>query len=219
MTVSSVTSAVSTQATTTTSSTTSESGLSSDFETFLKMMTVQMQNQDPLNPVESTDFAVQLAAFSQVEQQVLSNEYLQELTDSLSASGLAGQARLIGRSVLTSAATHYDGGTIEIIPSYDLTAESHVLVIRDDTGAEVGRRALSGAPEAIQWSGMTDENGQLGDGTYSFAVESYTDGALSATNSAQTWGAVNQVTLADSGVELTLEGGSSVYETEVTAIR
>ena len=41
---------------------------SSDFETFLKMLTVQMQNQDPLNPVESTDYAVQLATFSGVEQ-------------------------------------------------------------------------------------------------------------------------------------------------------
>ncbi len=219
MTVSNVTSAVSTQTTTTASSASSESVLSSDFETFLKMMTVQMQNQDPLNPVESTDFAVQLAAFSQVEQQVLSNEYLQSLTESLSASGLAGQAQLIGRSVLTSAATSYDGGTIEITPSYDLTAESHVLVIRDETGEEVGRRELSGAPETIQWSGMTDENGQLGEGTYSFAIESYSDDVLSATNSAQTWGAVYQVNLADSGVELTLEGGSSVYETEVTAIR
>ena len=45
--------------------------LSSDFETFLKMLTTQMQNQDPLNPVDSTDYATQLATFSSVEQQVL----------------------------------------------------------------------------------------------------------------------------------------------------
>ena len=43
-----------------------QTGDSSDYETFLKMLTVQMQNQDPLNPVESSDFAAQLATFSSV---------------------------------------------------------------------------------------------------------------------------------------------------------
>lgn len=46
---------------------------SSDFETFLKMLTTQIKNQDPLNPMEGTEFAVQLATFSGVEQQVMTN--------------------------------------------------------------------------------------------------------------------------------------------------
>jgi flagellar basal-body rod modification protein FlgD len=50
--------------------------ISSDFETFLKMLTVQMQNQDPLNPVDSSDYATQLATFSGVEQQVQTNDLL-----------------------------------------------------------------------------------------------------------------------------------------------
>ena len=41
-----------------------------DFQTFLKMLTTQIKNQDPLNPMEGSDFAVQLATFSGVEQQV-----------------------------------------------------------------------------------------------------------------------------------------------------
>ena len=41
------------------------SNISADFETFLKMLTVQMQNQDPLNPVDSSDYATQLATFTQ----------------------------------------------------------------------------------------------------------------------------------------------------------
>ncbi len=45
----------------------SSSNISADFETFLKMLTVQMQNQDPLNPVDSSDYATQLATFSGVE--------------------------------------------------------------------------------------------------------------------------------------------------------
>lgn len=56
-----------------------------DFETFLKMLTTQIRNQDPLNPMEGSDFAVQLATFSGVEQQVQTNDLLQKMTDQLGA--------------------------------------------------------------------------------------------------------------------------------------
>ncbi|MEY5038566.1 MAG: flagellar basal body rod modification protein, partial [Pseudomonadota bacterium] len=67
MTTSSVTSAGTTSAAPTTTS--NKALISSDFDTFLKMLTAQMQNQDPLNPMDSTDYATQLATFSGVEQQ------------------------------------------------------------------------------------------------------------------------------------------------------
>ena len=51
---------------------TTEAVISSDFETFLRMLTVQLENQDPLDPTDSADYAMQLATFSGVEQQVLS---------------------------------------------------------------------------------------------------------------------------------------------------
>jgi len=62
--------------------------LSSDFETFLRMLTTQMRNQDPLNPVESADFAVQLATFSSVEQQVQTNALLSGLGTQMATLGM-----------------------------------------------------------------------------------------------------------------------------------
>jgi flagellar basal-body rod modification protein FlgD len=53
--------------------------LPSDAVTFLNMLTVQMRNQDPLNPMAPTDFAVQLATFSSVEQQLQTNTLLQSM--------------------------------------------------------------------------------------------------------------------------------------------
>jgi flagellar basal-body rod modification protein FlgD len=64
--------------------------ISSDFETFLKMLTVQMQNQDPLNPVDSSDYATQLATFSGVEQQVQTNDLLRSLAGQM-GTGLDNQ--------------------------------------------------------------------------------------------------------------------------------
>lgn len=53
-----------------------------DFTTFLTMLATQIKNQDPLNPMDGADFAVQLATFSGVEQQVQTNMLLQKIIDS-----------------------------------------------------------------------------------------------------------------------------------------
>ena len=62
--------------------------LSSDFETFLKMLTAQAQYQDPLEPIDSSEYAAQLAQFSMVEQQVLANDRLSELTAQMSIANM-----------------------------------------------------------------------------------------------------------------------------------
>ena len=56
-----------------------QSALSADFETFIKMLTTQAKYQDPLEPLDSSEYAAQLAQFSMVEQQVLSNDLLKWL--------------------------------------------------------------------------------------------------------------------------------------------
>ena len=81
----------------------SQSGISSDFETFLRMLTAQMKNQDPLNPVESADFATQLATFSGVEQAVLTNDLLRGLSLQIGVSGLASWVGKEVRALLNDA--------------------------------------------------------------------------------------------------------------------
>ena len=72
--------------------------LSSDFETFLKMLTVQMENQDPLNPVDSADYAVQLATFSSVEQQVRTNDLLSSLAATMASGGIESLGQWVNGS-------------------------------------------------------------------------------------------------------------------------
>ncbi|NNF91122.1 MAG: flagellar hook assembly protein FlgD, partial [Boseongicola sp.] len=92
------------------------SALSSDFETFLLMLTTQMQNQDPLNPIESQDFAVQLATFSGVEQQVLSNELLETLATGMGLSGMSQLAGWVGMEARVTAPAAFDGTPITLAP-------------------------------------------------------------------------------------------------------
>jgi len=77
--------------------------ISSDFETFLKMLTVQLENQDPLNPVDSADYAVQLATFSGVEQQVQTNDLLKQLATQLGTGSIAQMASWVGMEARTTA--------------------------------------------------------------------------------------------------------------------
>ena len=69
------------------------SALTSDFETFLRLMTTQAKYQDPLEPMDSSDYTAQLAQFSSVEQQVLTNE---TLTSMLTALSLSNMSQLTG---------------------------------------------------------------------------------------------------------------------------
>src|ERR1700742_2166252 len=74
--------------------------LSSNFNTFLTLLTTQLQNQDPLSPMDSNQFTQQLVMFSQVEQQINTNDNLQSLI-ALNLSQTANSAvNYIGRSVV-----------------------------------------------------------------------------------------------------------------------
>ena len=115
------------------------SSLTSDFDTFLKMLTVQLQNQDPLNPIESTDYAVQLATFSGVEQQVQTNELLQTLAAEQSAFGLTQMASWVGKEVSAVSDGYWDGTPLTVVPATADGATRAELMVRDEGGAVVQR--------------------------------------------------------------------------------
>ena len=87
----------------------SGSVLSSDFETFLKMLTAQAQYQDPLEPIDSTQYASQLAQFSAVEQQVLSNDLLTALVGQMGGSDLSRLAGWVGMEARSDAPVMFYG--------------------------------------------------------------------------------------------------------------
>lgn len=67
-----------------------------DYQTFLKLLVAQMKNQDPLSPMESTEYVAQLATFSQVEQSIQMNR---KLEDMLQNTTMAQAASLIGKEI------------------------------------------------------------------------------------------------------------------------
>ena len=195
------------------------SALSSDFETFLLMLTTQMENQDPLNPIESQDFAVQLATFSGVEQQVRTNDLLENLAGGMGLTGLSQLAGWVGMEARISAPAVFDGSPIELAPDADPGADAAELIVQNTFGQEVSRQQLPLSAETIEWAGVGDGGVPLEPGEYSFQIASYSQGEVTSVRSVPHYAEINEARQAVDGIELVTRGGVVVPSEEVTALR
>lgn len=193
--------------------------LSSDFDTFLKMLTVQMQNQDPLNPVDSTDYATQLATFSSVEQQVLTNDLLREVSASLTGNALQELGGWIGMEALARAPAYFDGSPIAIRPDYAQDADDAALVVRDANGDVVQRFDLDPSQEEVSWAGTDETGAPLSTGIYRFEVESYQDGTVIDTKLAQVYSRIEEVRKDGDVLLLRLSDGSQLEPEQIEGLR
>lgn len=194
--------------------------ISSDFDTFLKMMTAQIQNQDPLNPIDSADYAVQLATFSSVEQQVQTNELLTSLSAQLTSQGMAEMASWVGKEARTAAPAHWDGTTpVTLSPNPLAVADRTALVVRDQWGTEVRRQDIPVSAEPIQWSGAAPGQTPLPTGLYSFELVNYSNGDLLSQDPVEIYARVEEIQSINGETVLSLAGGTLVPATAVTALR
>lgn len=193
--------------------------ISSDFTTFLKMLTVQIQNQDPLNPIESTDYAVQLATFSGVEQQVKTNQLLDALAAQFSLVGMSQLAGWVGQEARAAADVWYAGSPVTLAPDPVADADRAVLVVRDVQGKTVSREDIPVAAEPYLWLGGDAGGDPLPRGRYSLALESWRNGEVVQEGPVEHYGRVIEARGGSGGVRLVLEGGIEVPAAEITALR
>ena len=101
-----------------------------DYDSFLKLLIAQMKNQDPTQPMDSTQYVAQLATFSQVEQTVQSNAKLDQI---LQSSALSQADSIIGRSI-----TSADGNTTGTVAEVRLASTGLIAILGDGTEVPVG---------------------------------------------------------------------------------
>ncbi|MBO9399515.1 flagellar hook capping FlgD N-terminal domain-containing protein [Shimia sp. R9_3] len=196
-----------------------ETALSSDFETFLRMLSVQMQNQDPLNPQDSTEFATQLAQFSTVEQQTLTNTLLTNLGSQLNAMGLSGLTNWVGMDARVNAPAHFSGAPIEVVPNANAQADKAYLVVKNANGAEVQRFTIDPKADTLDWSGVDNSGKPFANGLYSFETESYAKDELLDTVSADVYARVTEARTGTDGVVLIAPGGVEFASDKVLSLR
>jgi flagellar basal-body rod modification protein FlgD len=142
---------------------------------FLTMLVAQLKNQDPLNPLDGTDFTAQLAQFSGLEQQFKMNEYLADIHEAISAREKGNILDYIGKTIKT-----YDNticlneGQMDS-SSYELEhAASVTFTIYNEDGVEV-RKIYEGWQDAgehdLDWDGRDNAGAMVDDGVYTVEVE------------------------------------------------
>lgn len=195
------------------------SKISSDFDTFLRMLTVQMQNQDPLKPIDSADYAVQLATFSGVEQQVRTNQLLADMQGWFQQLGMSEMASWIGKEARAAAPVQYDGTPVMLSPNPAVGADRAVLVVKDAQGNLVSREEIAVSAEPYRWLGAGIDGSPLPPGRYSIELESLNGERVISTMSVEHYALVIEAKGTPEGTRLVLEGGVEVLASDVTALR
>ncbi len=214
-----VTSVVDTTATATNTGLTKSTVIGSDFDTFLKLLTTQMKNQDPLNPIDSTDYATQLATFSGVEQQTRTNQLLESLSGQMSLMGMSQLAAWVGQEARTDAAVWMDGDPVTVQAETRAGADRAVLVVKDAQGKVVARDDIDPSGGEFQWIGTDVTGAALPDGAYSLTVESWRDEQVLGSDPVQSYGRILEARNGTAGTTLVLAGGIEVSSDRISALR
>ena len=193
--------------------------ISSDFETFLRMLTVKMENQDPLNPVDSSDYAVQLATFSGVEQQVQTNNLLRSLATQLVSGGMAQMAAWVGKEARAPTAAYFDGDAITLAPNPVTIAQRAEIIVTNEAGDEVERFDIPISAEPLEWSGLDAQGNPRELGLYSFEVVSYSGDDILAQDAVDVYSTVTEVRSQGGEIVLILQGGAAIASSQVSALR
>ncbi|MBI1308851.1 MAG: hypothetical protein GC129_03185 [Proteobacteria bacterium] len=204
-----------------------------NFDTFLKLLVTQLKNQDPLNPIDGTQFTSQIAQFSQLEQTINGNNYLSQLLDQQAYGQQTLAASFIGKDVLVP------GDQIEKAASGDTTfgyavtpapaqdggdgpaARDVKVSIYDSSGATV--RTFDGDPTTgrhlVTWDGKDDNGNVLPAGSYTVGVSAADADGKVVASSAFALGKVDSVLLDGTNAYLSLTDGRQVGISDVMAVQ
>ncbi len=193
--------------------------ISSDFETFIKMLTTQMQNQDPLNPIESADFAVQLATFSTVEQQVKTNDLLTSLADRVGGLGVAQLSGWVGMTARAQMPVSFSGAPVTLSVEAAAQADNAELVVRNDTGNVVMRQAVPAESGDIAWTGLDENGAPLPAGTYAISFESYKGDELLGSSDVVVHDRIVEARNENGETILVMSGGQEIAASNIMGLR
>jgi flagellar basal-body rod modification protein FlgD len=189
---------------------------------FLKMLVTQMNNQDPLNPMDNSELTSQLAQISTVSGMQTMNATLSQLLAQTSASRAMDSAALIGRTVVVPGAdvTVKDGVASKIGIDLPKTADAVTVDVLDADGKVVRTIDLKGQVAGVhdvEWDGKDNAGAVVANGDYTFKVTATADGT-SVQPVALVYGKVESISGDSTGVLVNLAGGNKSNVDEVRKI-
>ncbi len=205
----------------TSSTGTAAPSLAGDFNTFLTLLTTQLQNQDPTSPVDSNQFTQQLVEFAGVQQQVQSNTLLQQLVTNSQASQVSSASSFIGTNIT---ATGNSGALTNGKATFGYTLPSAAtaanVTISDSNGNIVfeGTGSTNAGNNPVSWDGTNSFTGATEpDGVYTIAVKAVGSAGNAITATPYVTGTVDSASISNGSVVLNI-GSLSIPEANVTSV-
>lgn len=170
-------------------------------ETFLRLLTTQLKNQDPLSPLDSNEFTAQIVQMTGVEQQLMTNDLLAMLVG-MNDGGLAGSVNLIGQTVTAETdKAVLEGGAARWTYELDRNATSVKYEILNAQGVSIWSRtdaSVAGGERSLEWDGANSLGGKQADGgTYSLRVTATGSGGETINSSIRATGVATGVQTID----------------------
>jgi flagellar basal-body rod modification protein FlgD len=179
-----------------------------DFNMFLKLLTVQMQNQDPLDPMKTSEYTQQLAQYSQVEQTVQQTSTLKNILAQLSTQEMAQASGFIGKDGTFNSPV---SGLSSISANWNYTpgaaAESLTASISDASGKIVDTRKIDGAaPGSFTWDGKLPDGTRAANGPYSLSIAAIDANGAAVPVTVGSAGRITDVTSVGGAISLGVNG-------------
>ncbi|KAA2235460.1 flagellar hook assembly protein FlgD [Salinarimonas soli] len=179
----------------------SRNSIANNFDSFLLLLTTQLKNQSPLDPLDTNQFTQQLVQFASVEQQLRTNDTLKALLTNAQTSTVSNAASFVGLQVTA------DGASTRLTDegaSWTLTAPKAVaratLTIKDTEGNVVATslRPLAAGSQAFTWDGRTSTGQKAPAGDYTITVTGVDAGGASVSIKTEIQGRVDSVDVSGS---------------------
>lgn len=210
-----------------TKATLAQDKLEKDLNQFLSLLVTQLQNQDPLSPLDANQFTQQLVQFASVEQQIYQNANLEKLVGMQQTSQVGAMVNYLGTQIEANGqAFNLENGSGKFSYNLESKAVESTLTIQDALGRTVFTTSVStdAGKEVFTWDGLKSDGTQAPDGPYT-AIVSAKDNLGELINVAQTvFGRVTgagaqdgKVVLSMGAVDASLEDVLNVQETPATA--
>ncbi|WP_350335119.1 flagellar hook assembly protein FlgD [Coralliovum pocilloporae] len=198
----------------------SQTRLAADLDTFLTLLTTQLQNQNPLEPLEAEQFTQQLTQFTAIEQQIQTNDKLDSLITASATQFASSIINYVGRTITAdgSRATLDEGRAQWTFESDEATDDGLVAVVnaRGDIVFEQ-KISIKEGQQNFVWNGKNDDGEFAPEGTYRLEVIGRDSNGLPIDVSTEISGTVSKVDVTKSPPELTV-GSAQVPLTTIQSV-
>jgi flagellar basal-body rod modification protein FlgD len=194
--------------------------LSGNFDTFLTLLTTQLQNQDPMNPMDSDQFTQELVQFSGVEQQINTNDNLQTLISLQQGNTTNNAINYLGKTItVTDGSGQLTDGSADWSYALGGASAATTITVTDSTGKVVytGAGQTASGQHDFTWNGKDNNGNQLDDGTYKLSVSAATPDGSTIESAVASKGVVSEVNFTGSEPYL-MVGNMAVPVSSVSAI-